>query len=324
MSERILIVYDVSGWAFHRWAEGIQKYSSDKYEVHIADQKEFSTISKNRGQLRSFSGVLNMSWTEAGFPYGVNKYSTVLAHHGCMFDQGSDWLDWNRLAATNIRNKRQAENKLPRFDSIICTNHELFQFAKRRVTDCVELSVGVDDQLFSPKERQKTKKIVAGWCGQSPEGTRTTKGFHEILEPLMEKTKEKIDWRVMRQTHTSADKLNAKRMVDWYRSLDVFVMTSISEGVPNPIFEAAACGVPVIGTDVGDIRSLIKKDEGWIVPSFNDQKTSEKTISDIKFLMSHIISFEELEKRGKVARRRVESDLSWKCQADKWCQAIAK
>src|SRR5262249_30867749 len=40
--------------------------------------------------------------------------------------------------------------------------------------------------------------------------------------------------------------------------LDVYVCASISEGTPNPCLEAAACGVPVITTPVGNMPELIE------------------------------------------------------------------
>jgi len=39
-------------------------------------------------------------------------------------------------------------------------------------------------------------------------------------------------------------------MVEFYRSLDVYVCASRSEGTPNPCLEAAACGLPVVTTRV--------------------------------------------------------------------------
>jgi glycosyltransferase involved in cell wall biosynthesis len=51
---------------------------------------------------------------------------------------------------------------------------------------------------------------------------------------------------------------NHDEMLDFYRNLDVYVCASRSEGTPNPCLEAAACGVPLVTTRVGNMPELIQ------------------------------------------------------------------
>jgi len=63
---------------------------------------------------------------------------------------------------------------------------------------------------------------------------------------------------------------------------DVALMTSFSEGSPQFIKEALACNIPIVSTDVGDVRHLMDGIEGCYVSSYDplDIKNSiEKAFS---------------------------------------------
>lgn len=52
-----------------------------------------------------------------------------------------------------------------------------------------------------------------------------------------------------------------------YRAMDVFALSSDSEQQPVSLLEAMACGVPVVATDVGDIRAVLPPEAGGqVVP----------------------------------------------------------
>ena len=56
-----------------------------------------------------------------------------------------------------------------------------------------------------------------------------------------------------------------------YNSLDVFFLPSKMEGVPLTILEAMSCGVPVVSSDVGNIKEIIVDDiNGYINKNINN------------------------------------------------------
>lgn len=53
-----------------------------------------------------------------------------------------------------------------------------------------------------------------------------------------------------------------------YRAMDVFVLSSVAEGMPRAILEAMAAGVPCIATEVGGVPEILpNRDVGRLVPA---------------------------------------------------------
>lgn len=56
----------------------------------------------------------------------------------------------------------------------------------------------------------------------------------------------------------------------YFKIFDLFALTSFSEGISNTILESLASGVPVIATDVGGNKELVKDNvNGFLIPSDN-------------------------------------------------------
>lgn len=64
---------------------------------------------------------------------------------------------------------------------------------------------------------------------------------------------------------------NLLNPVPFYRNLDLFVMSSVTEQMPVALLEAMSCGLPVLATDVGDIREMLRESStpATLVPSQN-------------------------------------------------------
>ena len=99
-------------------------------------------------------------------------------------------------------------------------------------------------------------------------------------------------------------------VVRWWQSADVGVLTSENEGMPVCLMEAAACGVPVVATDVGGIPELVQdKITGLLVPLNDVEKFSDA--------LQRLIENVSLRKKmGVAARLRAEENFSVKRQVD--------
>jgi glycosyltransferase involved in cell wall biosynthesis len=57
-----------------------------------------------------------------------------------------------------------------------------------------------------------------------------------------------------------------RELPTWFRAADVFVLPSYSEGIPNVLLEAVACGTRYVASRVGGIPEIAHLGMGWLVP----------------------------------------------------------
>jgi glycosyltransferase involved in cell wall biosynthesis len=60
---------------------------------------------------------------------------------------------------------------------------------------------------------------------------------------------------------------------------DVFLLTSVSEGIPLTVIEAMAAGVPVVATDVGGVGELVGDGTtGFLAPAGDDERIADSIL----------------------------------------------
>jgi glycosyltransferase involved in cell wall biosynthesis len=92
---------------------------------------------------------------------------------------------------------------------------------------------------------------------------------------------------------------------DLYHAADLFVQSADSEGTPNAVLEAMAFEVPVVATDAGGTREVLRDGvDGIIVPT---GKVDTLT-GAIQTVLEHPA---EARIRAKAARARVETELAF-------------
>lgn len=71
---------------------------------------------------------------------------------------------------------------------------------------------------------------------------------------------------------------NVTNIENYYAESDVFVLSSIYEGLPMTILEAMAAGLAIVSTDVGGVKDIVTNN-GLLVPSQNLEALKEAMIS---------------------------------------------
>ena len=170
---------------------------------------------------------------------------------------------------------------------------------------------GVDTRFFRPSAAlaalgEPGRSLRVGWTGSLSNHTPEHRGVHEFIAPAVAAV-EGAELRLATREERWRDH---EEMPDFYHSLDVYVCASRSEGTPNPCLEAAACGLPVITTRVGNMPDLIRDGEnGFFV---------ERDAADIAEKLRWLRDDPGLRRRlGQAARASVEP-WDWSRQAARY------
>ena len=159
---------------------------------------------------------------------------------------------------------------------------------------------GVDRSVFKVKNRETAKKIVK-FSGKkniifvacNPDSYVKNLSLAKEAISLLKDDEIKL--------HILSD-LQAIELVDYYNAADLLLITSRSEGSPNVVKEAISCNCPVISTNVGDVKEIIKDIDSCYVVKSNPIDISEKIFKSLaskRNRIDHSINYLSSEKISK-------------------------
>lgn len=229
---------------------------------------------------------------------------------------------------------------LKRYQQVVCVSQDLHDACRKlRISDerlhLIDNAIVADDYDLSeatPAERAAfgvtDGRVLLGACGRLSE----EKGFDLLISAvsnlakqgmdvgliivgeghLREQLQHQIDDAGMQDRITLAGFLSDPRQL--YRAIDLFVLSSLREGLPNVVLEAMASGRPVLTTKVNGIPRLVTDNENGLII---DCGSTDQIESGLK----RLISAPDLAKALAAAgRRTVEQQFSFRKRLERMVQ----
>lgn len=183
------------------------------------------------------------------------------------------------------------------YDQVVCVSKDLEERCRgfgvpEHKLSLIDNAIVVDDYDFSPSsaaERSRfgfgTDQVLLGACGRLSE----EKGFDLLINAVSQLVKsghnvglviageghlrdvlqQQINQRGMQNHVRLAGFLNDPR--DLYRAIDVFVLSSLREGLPNVVLESMASGRPVVATRCNGVPRLVTDGKNGLVVDCNNE-----------------------------------------------------
>lgn len=164
-------------------------------------------------------------------------------------------------------------------DQAVVVSEALMQRLPKRKYHVI--TSGLDLDLFHPMDRLEARRSL-GW---QPDDKVVFFGgnaiAHEKRYPLACAAVKLLEEKFPLIKFVVAQNIEHKEMPIYINASDVVLLTSTHEGSPNVVKEALACNVPVVSTDVGDVRQRVGQIEGCIICADDQPDTISNALASV-------------------------------------------
>lgn len=261
---RHLLIYDVEWWILGKHAKVIQQHHPDLDLMSIGelDQHLERYSSKDINQAYDRIGAMCLGIAA----YCIFKHIRIDASAAVSyyyFSQNYDrFREWKRNEL--IPDPEFLRLVIPRIGVIGAMNTRLCETLRQLAPGANVEYIGhfVDHHLFKPSaERTVSEPFVVGWAGDP---AKRSKNYATLYKHIRDRYRDDDRIRFIE----TAGAYSYERMPEFYHQLDLLLITAANEGSAATALEAFACGIPVLGTNVGNVKAAAHPDaQGLILDS---------------------------------------------------------
>ena len=189
-------------------------------------------------------------------------------------------LNKKKIIDLNIAQENKIKNIYSGIDLSLFTNKKNDDFRKELNLQNNHLLLGSVGRLSDQKDPITMIEAFGIISKPFPNAHLVLVGDGELKGKILEKIDQlKLDGKV----HLTGNKNNPWSV---YHSMDLFIMSSIYEGLGRSITEALSCGVPVVCTDVEGVPEIVRDNiTGILVPPKDANKLADgiiRTLNDME------------------------------------------
>lgn len=319
--KKIALIVDADNWAFANIARNICNRLSDYYEFLVIPVTYLGNNMAKVWLATKDCDLVHLLWRGLYYYHNYNDFDNYILELGGDVNTFKKEFIFNQNVSTDV------------YDHLFLPENDGFEITKYIFSKCKNYYVsskklydiynklpikykpwgvitdGVDLEKFYPQNLKKfeninDRKIVVGWVGNSKwqDDGSDHKGVNTIIKPVIEQLIKEGYPLEMYFADKNERFIPNDEMVDYYSKIDIYICASESEGTPNPVLEAMACGVPVISTDVGIVtEALGKRQQKYIL--------KERTKEDLKNKILKLL--QDKDEFKKLSEENLQSIQSW-------------
>ena len=330
--KKVAIIIDKIGWAYYNSALEIQKNLKNDFDIDIIDMEMFGDnvvkvfLLSEKYDLMFFMWRGLISWLYSDYSKDYIKQL------GFSFDEFMERFFKSKNIVTGVYDHLFLQQEQERTEFIL-DNVKDYLVSSKKLQNIYsnfekkpsrEISDGVDLELFKMYNTSKYKdigkrNIKIGWCGNSKftdENDDDLKGLNKIIKPAIEELIEEGYNIELDIADKNIKEIPHIEMPQYYNDIDIYVCASRTEGTPNPILEAMACGVPIISTDVGIVSEVLgNKQRDFII-----ERSADKLKERIIYILDNINIFNILSKENLEEIKK----CSWKNKSEEYKEFFYK